>query len=165
MKARDVNILLIIGGILTLILMATQPFEPILKSFLPSVEGFSAKPIWDFKQWSWGYGTAAGYDKNNKPLGTITKEQAWIEALKVITKNYNYLKPLIQVNLTGNQWAALLSFAYNLGPGNAKNLVPNINKQDTAALVAQWRRYINAGGIPNQGLKNRREKEIALWLA
>ena len=44
--------------------------------FIKNQEGFSADAYWDNKQWSWGYGTAAGYDKNNKPPGTISMDQA-----------------------------------------------------------------------------------------
>ena len=163
MKASDRNTLLIIAGLAILFYMAEKTFEAVLKSFLPSVEGFTPVPVWDFKQWSWGYGTAAGYDPNKKPAGSITRDQAWSEALAVITKNYNYLKPFIKVDLNGKQWAALLSFAYNLGPGSAAKLVPNINAKNNAALQAQWLKYINAGGIPNQGLITRRNKEVALW--
>lgn len=142
---------------------ASASFEPALKIFLPSVEGFSAYPVWDYKQWSWGYGTAAGFDQNKKPAGTITKERAWQDSLKLINQHYNYLKPLIKVPLNANQWAALLSFSYNLGSGNADNLVANINSGNEAALFTQWRKYVKAGGVRNQGLVNRREKEIALW--
>lgn len=163
MKHSDKNTLLIIGGLLILLIMATKAFEPVLKNFLPSVEGFTPVPLWDYKQWSWGYGTAAGYDPNKKPAGTITRDQAWVEALKVIGSHYSYLKPLIKVDLKPQQWAALLSFAYNLGPGMADNLVPNINAQNQAALATQWMKYVIAGGIYNAGLKARRQKELALW--
>lgn len=134
-----------------------------LKEFLPKVEGFSALPVWDFKQWSWGYGTAAGYDKTKKPAGSITREQAWQEALKVINANHEALQPLITAGLNPGQWAALLSFAYNLGAGNAKKLIPNINTGNQTALENQWKKYVVAGGKVNQGLISRRNKEWEMW--
>lgn len=130
----------------------------ILKVFIPQVEGFHPKAVWDYKQYSYGYGTKAP-----NASATITKEAAFNEMVKVLQQNYNYLKPFIKVPLKPNQWAALLSFAYNTGNANAKNLVSNINKQDTTAVTNQMAKYINAGGKPLEGLKNRRAKEIALY--
>lgn len=153
-------ILTVIG--LIFLFMTTNHIS-VLKNFLPLVEGFSPVPIWDNKQWSWGYGTAAGYDHSVKPKGTITREQAMNELIKVVDANYAILKPLIKRSLNGNQIAALLSFAYNLGPGNAKNLIPNINNGNDTALFSQWMKYINSNGVPNIGLENRRQKEIALY--
>jgi GH24 family phage-related lysozyme (muramidase) len=61
------------------------------------------------------------------------------------------------------QWAALLSFSYNEGIGRAYNLLDNINSGDDNALAAQMRKYIYAGGVVNDNLVERREKEINLW--
>lgn len=152
-----------VGASLLIILTMGTPYLDVLKTFLPSIEGFSPTPIWDYKQWSWGYGTFAGSDQNHKPAGTITRGQAMTDLLKVVQDHYNYLSPLITRKLSGNQWAALLSFSYNLGKGNADNLVDNINSGDDAALKTQWMKYVNAGGHVNQGLVTRRGKEIALW--
>lgn len=137
-----------------------------LKPLLMFREGFTAVPLWDVKQWSWGFGSRVPDsvdNKNIKPKGTITKEKAWTEALKFIEDHYKYLSKLIKVPLSPNQWAALLSFSYNLGPGNADNLVANINKKDNAALMTQWRKYVIADGKRNQGLVDRREHELQLW--
>lgn len=158
---------MILGAIVLLPMAASgssSSFTGVLHNFLPSVEGFNEYPVWDVKQWSWGYGTAAGYDPNRMPAGSITREKAWQDALQVINDHYNYLRPLIKVDLKPNQWAALLSFSYNLGPGNADNLVTNINNRNTAALEHQWKQYIYADGQVNQGLINRRNKEWILWI-
>lgn len=155
--------ILIIGGIVALLLLTAKSFAAVLQTFLPAVEGFSPVPVWDVKQWSWGYGTAAGFDKNKKPAGSITREKAWQDALQVINDHYRYLKPLITADLNSHQWAALLSFAYNVGPANADNLVANINRNDTAAVVEQMKRYVYADGRYNQGLMNRRIKETNLY--
>jgi len=148
--------------------MAKTAYSNILKNFLPAWEWFSAIPYWDYKQWSWGYGTrvpGSVADKNINPGGTITRAKAMTDALNHIQGDYNYLKPLIFRNLTGNQWAALLSFSYNLGPGNADNLVNNINTGDLAALETQWKLYINAGGVPNDTLIRRRAAEWNLYIS
>lgn len=137
-----------------------------LKTFLPSVEGFSSTPYWDHKQWSWGYGTrvpGSTADPNKKPPGTITRAQAFNDMIAHVQKDYYYLLPLVKRPLNANQWAAFLSFSYNLGTGNADNLITNINSGDDAALFAQWMKYVYASGERNAALIVRREKEIALW--
>jgi lysozyme len=162
--AKDNKILLIIAGIAALLLIpgianaATGSYQSILTSFIPAWEGFRANPYWDVSRYSWGYGTKAP-----GPTGTITEAQAMQDLLAHVQNDYDYLKPLISVDLNPNQWAALLSFSYNLGPGNADNLVANINKQDWQALEDQWNLYINADGVPNDNLIARRAAEWELF--
>lgn len=152
------------AGALIWLLSAGRSYMGILRSFIPTVEGFTASPVWDYKQWSWGYGTAAGFDPNKKPAGTITPARAWLDAEKVIDSNYQALKSLVKKNLNGNQWAALLSFAYNAGVGNAKNIVETINNGSSQEVITRIKKYVYAGGVYNQGLANRREKEALMYL-
>lgn len=162
---KDKIIWFIIGGLI-LASMAAKTYLSVLKSFIPSVEGFRSYPYWDKKQWSWGYGTkvpGSTTNPNSNPGGTISRDQAYSDTVAHIQNDYNYLKPLITRSLTPNQWAALLSFSYNEGPGNADNLVSNINSGDDTALENQWNLYIYAGGEVDQDLIDRRQKEFALW--
>lgn len=131
-----------------------------LSTFIPSVEGFIPYPKWDYKQYSWGYGTAAP-----GPTGTITREQAITDALVHLFNDYDTLRPQVKRPLTVNQWTAYLSFSYNEGVGNADNLLGNINSGNDTALATQWRKYIYAGGMVNQDLVDRREKELLLWFS
>lgn len=129
-----------------------------LASFIPSVEGFRAHPYWDIARYSWGYGTAApGAD------GTITRDQAFADMLTHLLADYVTLSNKITRVLTVKQWVALLSFSYNLGIGNALNLVPVINSGDDTALSSKWAKYVYAGGVVNQDLVERRQNEINLW--
>lgn len=162
MKAQTRNIIILTAAALLLLPMGGS-YSGILKSFIPAVEGFSPVPLWDYSQWSWGYGTAAGFDPNVKPQGTITREKAWTEAAKVINNHYNQLKGYVNKKLTGNQWAALLSFSYNCGPGAAVKIIETINTGTTAAVVARMAKYVYAGGVYNTGLVNRRRKETDLY--
>lgn len=154
------------AGLLLLILNNMGPWKDILSTFLPNWEGFKSTPYWDYKQWSWGYGTKVPGSVANpsvKPAGTITRSKALQDALQHINNDYLYLKPMIKVPLNNKQWAAILSFSYNLGPGNADNLIPNINSGDYAALETQWKEYINAGGEPSDELIDRRNAEWQLF--
>lgn len=132
----------------------------VLSTFIPSVEGFLSHPKWDYQQYTWGYGTRAP-----GPTGTITRDQAFADMLTYLLADYEKLKKRITRNLSAAQWAAYLSFSYNAGIGNAYNLVANINSGNDTALVTQWRKYIYAGGVVNDNLIDRREKELNLWFS
>lgn len=134
----------------------------VLETFIPREEGFVAFPFWDFKQWTWGYGTAAGFNERLKPKGTITRDQAMKDLIANFTKDYYLLAPKITVNLNANQWAAYLDFSFNEGIGNAENLLSDINS-NSPNLEHHIKEYIYAGGKINDGLVARRNREWILW--
>lgn len=139
----------------------------LLRDYFTDWETFSATPYWDVKRWSWGYGTrvpGSVDDPNIYPGGTISRYKAFADAYHHADDDFEYLQPLIKVPLTGKQWAALLSFSYNLGPGNADNLVPNINAQKWPELKTQWLQYNKAGGVYRQHLADRRIFEVNNFL-
>jgi len=153
---------LILAGVAALLLIPNMAsgatYQNILTPFLQSWELFRAHPYWDVSRYSWGYGTKAP-----GPTGTITEAQAMQDLLSHVQQDYDYLKQLIDVDLNANQWAALLSFSYNLGPANADNLITNINNQDWQALEDQWKQYINVNGQPSSNLIARRAAEWELF--
>lgn len=131
-----------------------------LAEFIPSVEGFRSHPYWDVSRYSWGYGTKAP-----GATGTITRDQAFADMVSYLLSDYDLLKPKIHRQLSVAQWAALLSFSYNLGNDDAVDLVPYINAGDDARLSEQWMKYVHAGGVVNSELVERRKKELALWFS
>jgi len=152
-----------IGGAAALLLVLASSFNTrllnVLSVFIPDVESFSAKAYWDVSRYSWGYGTAApGKD------AITTRENAFHEMVDHLLGDYADLKNRVTRKLNVNQWAALLSFSYNLGIGNAHNLLANINSGNDAALEVQWKKYIYAGGVVNQDLIERRDKEWNLFV-
>lgn len=159
------QIIYIIGGLI-LLSMLLVTYKSILKNFFATWEGFRSQPYWDVSRWSWGYGTRVPGsidDPNVRPSGTISRSQAWAAASAHVDGDYNYLKRLILRPLNTKQWAALLSFSYNLGPGNADNLVYNINAGDNQALQNQWMQYINISGEPSSYQVQRRAAEWQLF--
>lgn len=152
------------------IALVVGTYWDVLSDVLMKLESFSSTPYWDFKQWSWGYGSrvpGSVNDKNVNPGGTITKAAAILAALTHVKSDKAVLEKMIKVDLNSNQWAALLSFSYNEGVGNADNLVANVNKQDWPALFTQMRLYnkVTKNGVlvVDTGLVKRREYEIALF--
>lgn len=64
--------------------------------------------------------------------------------------------------LTDNQYAALLSFCFNLGAGDW-TIWKKLKARDFDAVPAQLARFVNAGGQKVKGLVRRRNAEIELW--
>lgn len=163
--------LLVVGGALALLFLSSfSKAKTFVSNYIDvaraaadtiiNFEGFEPNPYWDISRYSWGYGTPAP-----GRYGTITRDQALAELQAFNVDNYNYLAALVTRPLTVNQWAALLSFAYNVGPGNADNLLQNINSGDDNALGLQWNKYVYADGVRNQTLVERRALEFAQWLS
>ena len=72
----------------------------------------------------------------------------------------------ITVDLNDNQFAALVSFTFNLGEGNLKSstLRKKLNSGDYDGAADEFPKWCYAGGKPFKGLLNRRNKERALFL-
>ena len=74
---------------------------------------------------------------------------------------------LIRVELSEEQEAALIDFAFNCGGGNLQSstLRRVVNRGKHEAAPAQFRRWVWAGGVKLPGLVRRREAEAALYAA
>ncbi len=66
--------------------------------------------------------------------------------------------------LSDKQYAALLSFAFNLGADPGWTIWAKIKARDDAAVPAQLGRFVNAGGRRLEGLVRRRADEARLWV-
>ena len=86
---------------------------------IKDMEGFRPEPYWDYSQWSIGYGSACGYDRNKKPDLVLTEPEA--EALLRSDLDTKYGKTVnkfcssIGRQPSQQQFDALLDFTYNLG--------------------------------------------------
>jgi len=113
--------------------------------------------------WTIGAGHIEGVKKGDK----CTRAQAlkWLAADMVIAqrKLYGVLKPEIIDCLTEQQWAALLSFVFNLGAKKDWTIWKLLNDGKFDQAADQLSRFINAGGKKVQGLVNRRADEFKLW--
>lgn len=65
--------------------------------------------------------------------------------------------------LTANQYAALLSFVFNLGANPKWTVWKVLKARKLDEVPPQLMRFVNAGGRVVQGLVNRRAAECALW--
>lgn len=168
---KVITVAIVIAFILFIFRNKIMTLYILISDLLSKFEGFSSKPYWDVRQWTWGYGTRVPekYMEGGKPKEgvRINKIDAMADAWKYIQNSQNYLQKLINVSLTNNQWAALLSFAYNLGDGNADNLVANINSKKWDALENQWKAYNkikkNGSYVVSKALSDRRREEWNLF--
>jgi GH24 family phage-related lysozyme (muramidase) len=71
----------------------------------------------------------------------------------------------VRVKLNDAKFAALCDFVFNVGPQQFKTstLLRIVNAGQFDQVPLQLRRWVRAGGREVQGLKNRREREIALF--
>lgn len=103
----------------------------------------------------------------------ISKERAKQILLNDVRTFENVVNSTVTVPLTQNQFDALVSFAYNTGPGGLKSLVEK-SKLNTGnykllpRILPQWSSYttVEDGQTvkkKNVGLLNRRKEEADLW--
>jgi len=87
-----------------------------------------------------------------------------IQDIRVVVKIVNRG---VKVILTQNQFNALVSFTFNVGDDGFLNstLLRLLNQGHYVAIPTQLRRWKYDNGKVVQGLINRREKEIRLWLS
>lgn len=113
-----------------------------------------------------GYGTTRINGKTVSPTAVITKEQAEQYLIADLTVFASKVYALLRVKVTDAQFGALVSLAYNIGLGNFEKstLLRILNAGDFKGVPAQFRRFKYNDGKVMQGLVNRREREIKMWL-
>ena len=76
-----------------------------------------------------------------------------------------HVRRTVKVELNQNQFDALVSWTFNLGPGNLRSstLLKLLNEGKHEEVPGQMARWNRAGGKVLEGLKRRREAEGLLW--
>ena len=117
-----------------------------------------------------GYGATYYADGTKVKLGqTITRDQA-NQLLKDHLKEFegSVIGLLNTTKVNQNQFDALVSFAFNLGPYNLKSstLLKKVNKNPKDPTIRdEFMRWTKAGGKEVAGLVKRRKAEVALFLS
>ncbi|MBX4335526.1 lysozyme [Bartonella raoultii] len=116
--------------------------------------------------WTIGYGhtSYAGKPLVHKGM-CITKEQAEEILCKDLEQFEHAVEQFVMVSLTDAQFAALVSFCYNVGTTAfcQSTLLKKLNKGDYEAVPTELQKWNKVGGKPLQGLVNRRAAEAGLW--
>ncbi len=97
---------------------------------------------------------------------SITEEQG-TELLQSMLVNFEkYVDSYCRDDINQNQFDALVSFAYNLGPANLKSstLLKKVNANpEDETIRAEFMKWVKAGGKTLQGLVKRRTAEADLY--
>ena len=111
--------------------------------------------------WTIGY----GHIKTAVEGMTITQHQADEMLIEEMNEYEGYINNSVRVDLTQNQFDAMVSWVYNLGSGNlnASTLLKVLNSGDYVGVPEQLLRWNKAGGRVLEGLTRRRQAEADLF--
>lgn len=109
--------------------------------------------------WTIGYGHTAGVNQGDK----ITQEVAEDLLRDDLVKYEKYVLKYNDIyKFNQNQFDALVSFTYNCGAGNLKNLTKN-GTRTIAQISTKMLLYNKSGGVTLKGLQRRRNAEKELF--
>lgn len=115
-----------------------------------------------------GYGSTMYADGRKVTLkdAAISEKQALELLANTLGKYEKAVNDYVKVQLTQNEFDALVSFTYNLGAGNllSSTLLKKINAGDKAGAANQFDVWNKAGGKVLEGLVKRRAAEKDLFL-
>lgn len=131
-------------------------------ALIKEFEGLQVKPYrCPGGVWTIGYGhtrtVQAGMVISEAEADVLLKED-----LRLVERA---VSRIVQVKLSDNQFAALVSFAFNVGVGNFERstLVRLLNRGWYDQVPAQLMRWNRAAGEVYGGLARRRAAEVKLW--
>ena len=106
-----------------------------------------------------------GHTKDVKEGDRITEAQARALLLEDLSYFEDQVNAMVKIDLTQNQFDALVSWTFNLGSGNLKSstLLNRINYGPISDVPFQIQRWNRANGEVLAGLVKRRAAEAALW--
>jgi len=140
-------------------------------NLIKKFEGFSSKPyLCPAKICTIGYG--ATFYPNGKKVSMTDKamtEAEGVELLKsMLIKFEQYVDSYCIDTITQNQFDALVSFCYNLGPTNLKSstLLKKVNKNPNDETIrAEFMKWTKASNKVLKGLVLRRQAEADLYFS
>lgn len=122
------------------------------------------------KPWTIGFGTtryavvAGRFGRSEvKPGDTLSRSEAEMELSAELDECETWLRDSLTAPVTQAMFDALISFAYNVGPGGALKQVNRVNEGKYEECARSFDLYVNAAGRPLPGLIARRNEEEALF--
>lgn len=96
----------------------------------------------------------------------LTQDQADAKFRINIDKAFSSVKRLVKIQLTANQYAALIDFAFNCGAGNLQisTLLRLVNRDELLSAADEFKKWNKAGGVVYRGLTRRRIAERTVFL-
>jgi lysozyme len=96
----------------------------------------------------------------------VTEEEGTALLQAMLVSFEKYVDSYCRDDINQNQFDALVSFAYNLGPANLKSstLLKKVNANPNDETIAlEFMKWVKAGGKTLKGLVRRREAESQLY--
>lgn len=139
-------------------------------SLIREFEGFRAQSYRDAVGiWTIGYGTTGSAGLGITPRAGLSISQPEAERLLFLAleRFAAQIRPGLKIDLTENQFGALLSLAYNIGPEAflRSTLLKELNAGRFDRAADQFLVWTKASGRHLPGLKRRRAAERALFLS
>lgn len=162
---------LLVGAVPASASSGFAPSEDMI-ALLKTLEGFDRYPRWDYSQWTVGYGTACpSEDLDRLSRDGITVEEAEVllkQHLAGFVKTVNSFNVKYSLNMTQNDFDAVLMFTYNLGhswmfyDSNFRTaLIEGYTGNDLMYVMGQWS---HAGGEVLTALVKRRMMEYNMMV-
>jgi lysozyme len=149
--------------------MGSRAIPPVFFDFIREQEGCSDKVYADSAGvLTAGYGHVILGRNVGDPVGAQAI-QDWLEvdAAHAARRLEDQIGPEITAQLTEHQYAALLSFVFNLGANPKWTIWKRLKAKQFDQVPLELMKFVNAevGGqmVKVQGLVNRRAAEVALW--
>lgn len=138
-------------------------------ALIKEFEGFRASAYKDpVGIWTIGYGTTANAGVGIVPKAgmTITEAEATEYLWRAVDKFAAQVEAALTRPATGNEFGAMVSLAYNIGPGAFKRstVLREFNAGNVRAAADAFLMWNRAGGTVLRGLTRRREAERKLFL-
>ena len=131
-------------------------------------EGFISCPYYDSYGgvWTRGFGETSGIGENIGPGSRCITYQEGLDRLRsIFNSHYAYAINDLNVPLNQNQFDALASFVWNLGPGSMQwNVGRSLRDRQYYQASNEMLQYDTAGGVVLSDLVRRRHRERALFL-
>ncbi|WP_254492419.1 lysozyme [Bartonella sp. B1099] len=136
-------------------------------SLIKQWEGLRLKAYKDaIGVWTIGYGHTSTAGKPFVHKGMIITEKQAEEILSHDLRQFeNAVEKNVTVSLTDEQFAALVSFCYNVGIAAfcKSTLLKKLNNSEYEAVPSELQKWTKAGGKRLHGLVHRRAAEAGLW--
>lgn len=141
-------------------------------AFIKQIEGFAAKPYKDVSQWTVGYGTSCSAGEYANGITEAEADALLRKALAEFEEDVNNFADKYKLSLKQQQFDALVSFTYNLGPNWMNNdsvfrsaVVSGATGNDFIFAITRW---CTAGSGDEKtivsGLVDRRLSEANMYL-
>lgn len=134
-------------------------------ALIKQFEGFSAQPYrCPAGKWTIGYGHLIGVD-DTFPAEVSENDAENILKQDIIASEQAVCR-LVTVDISQNQFDALVSFTYNLGSGALaqSTLLKLLNLNNFIGCSSQFPRWDHVNGVPMAGLTRRRVAEMVLFM-